>query len=618
MFSLFSFLLLRTIMRRLVKSAWCVAVVAGIGIIDARAATAASTGLWCDWLRGEPARVHDDPDHPWLQSLRFHGKFQYQLGLVHGTDVDGADFRESYDDYRRLRIGLESTFLQVMNLKTTVNLVDDQRLEGGSLDWGFAGFHEALVGLDLGEVLGRGPFDEWRVDCGRHKFIAGQETRTSSDHLLTVERSAIIKKIYESARPTGVSITASRGRWIWSGAMFSSTQDGADNESLSGWQDGLVWLGSAARRMNDRLNLGVDLAWNNADARREDSFLSYRWATSWHGEYDAGQWGVRGDLIVGDNGGAAMHEDSVRRGAFHGFVLTPYRWIVGRKLQLVGLLAAGLFPGALHAGTITAHPSDAQHATNAAGTSAGAAGGVTNPIVFVGTNSYTGGYNTTMSHHVLPFQLPDLGSGSFSDVSVAFIVDQNSQLIPIDVNLFALPGTRANSVTLASDVNNGTQNHTQLGTLVKQAFLNSSSPGTTVSTGTGESAVLNAWLNDAYANGLNSGRFAFMRLSPTDLTTAAHNALGGPEDKDVGFNVRATRGVGNNDSFGPVLTYTFTPGAATASKPVISSFRTNRTTIGSNSSGATLSWTTSGATSLSINNDVGDVTGTTSRLVTPP
>jgi len=323
-------------MRRLVKSAWCVAVVAGIGIIDARAATAASTGLWCDWLRVEPARVQDDPDHPWLQSLRFHGKFQYQLGLVHGTDVDGADFRESYDDYRRLRIGLESTFLQVMNLKTTVNLVDDQRLEGGSLDWGFAGFHEALVGLDLGEVLGRGPFDEWRVDYGRHKFIAGQETRVSSNHLLTVERSAIVKKIYESARPTGVSITASRGRWIWSGAMFSSTQDGADNESLSGWQDGLVWLGSAARRINDRLNLGVDLAWNDADARREDSFLSYRWATSWHGEYDAGEWGVRGDLIVGDNGGAAMHEDSVRRGAFHGFVLTPYRWIVGRKLQLVG------------------------------------------------------------------------------------------------------------------------------------------------------------------------------------------------------------------------------------------------------------------------------------------
>ena len=44
------------------------------------------------------------------------------------------------------------------------------------------------------------------VNYGRHKFVLGQEARTSSTKLLTVERSAISNKVYGSYRPTGLSV----------------------------------------------------------------------------------------------------------------------------------------------------------------------------------------------------------------------------------------------------------------------------------------------------------------------------------------------------------------------------------------------------------------------------
>ena len=64
--------------------------------------------------------------------------------------------------------------------------------------------------------------------------------------------------------------------------------------------------------------------------------LSYRWATSLHAVYDAGSWGVIGDLIYGDNGDSDMTGNPNRQGDFWGVVVMPYYWIVDDQLQLVG------------------------------------------------------------------------------------------------------------------------------------------------------------------------------------------------------------------------------------------------------------------------------------------
>ncbi|MBM3862571.1 MAG: hypothetical protein FJ385_01270 [Verrucomicrobia bacterium] len=67
---------------------------------------------------------------------------------------------------------------------------------------------------------------------------------------------------------------------------------------------------------------------------------------------------------------------------------------------------------------------------------------------------------------------------------------------------------------------------------------------------------------------------------------------------------------------GETITQTQTVTVTTVPPASITSFTANPATITSGNS-STLSWSTTGATSLSIDNGVGEVTGTTSRVVTP-
>lgn len=312
--------------------------VAGNEVQSAPAAASDSNGDWCQWLQNKPGTLYKSKENPYLQSFQLEGRFQYQLGYLDGSDVTGQDFNESYDEYRRARLGFKADFLQYFSAKVVVNLVNDERniSGGGELDWGYDSFDEALLSFDIKKAFGAGPLDSMKLNYGRHKFVVGQEARTSSTKLLTVERSAIANKVYGSYRPTGLSLDGAIEKWTFTGALYSSTTDGANNEAFNGWQDDVVYYASAGYQASDELKLGVDLVYNNADAVSEDSVIGYRWATSINAEYDVGPWGVIGDFIYGDNGGSGMTGNANRRGDFWGVMVMPYYWLLEDKLQLVG------------------------------------------------------------------------------------------------------------------------------------------------------------------------------------------------------------------------------------------------------------------------------------------
>ena len=273
--------------------------------------------------------------------------------------------------------------------------------------------------------------------------------------------------------------------------------------------------------------------------------------------------------------------------------------------------ALGLLPGSLQAGSITAHPADARYITDTAGSAVIAGpGALTQSQIFIGGEYYT----RSLNHYVVPFQLPDLGSGAFSDVSVSFTTQGGSNPPSgIPVNLFALPGARPFASTLPTDVNANGLNHAQLGTLIKANFLDTSTVhGSQVSTGAGEATALSAWLNSAYADGSNAGGVVFMRLSPAGVAASSVPFYGEESGftVDAGFNILANNGEGD----GPLLNYTFTPQSQAA--PEISSFSSNRGAVGVGGS-ATLSWTVNDATSLTLNPGGIDVTGLSSQAVTP-
>jgi hypothetical protein len=273
------------------------------------------------------------------------------------------------------------------------------------------------------------------------------------------------------------------------------------------------------------------------------------------------------------------------------------------------MLAAALLPSTGVADSIPAHPSDARFNTNSAGTAV-ASGPVSSTFgtVFIG-RAY---YSNELSHMVVPFQLPDLGDGTISDVSVTYRVaggEIDESPLPIDVNLFALPGTRPFSTPVTTDVY-GTQNHTQLGTLIKGNFLTAATaPGTVVSTGSGETATLTSWLNGAYADGLNAGNFVFMRLSPAALVATTVGTYDESE-YGYGFEISAAGPFGGS----PVISYTFTP--APANKPVILNLTASPTGVSAGGS-SMLNWSSTNADTLTLDPGGVDVTGLTSYSVTP-
>ncbi|MBM3863180.1 MAG: hypothetical protein FJ385_04380 [Verrucomicrobia bacterium] len=93
---------------------------------------------------------------------------------------------------------------------------------------------------------------------------------------------------------------------------------------------------------------------------------------------------------------------------------TPYR--------IALLLAAGLLPSQLRADSIVAHPDDAEFQTNANAVVASGPVAQSGRGVFIGRQYYA----DNIGHLVVPFQLPDLGEGVFSNVSLSFYTNESA------------------------------------------------------------------------------------------------------------------------------------------------------------------------------------------------
>lgn len=322
------------------------ATIAALGLITIAAAgtevspaavEATNSGDWCSWLSNKPGVIYKNKENPYLQEIQLEGRFQYQAGYVEGSDTAGRDFDETYDEYRRVRLGLKAKFLQYFGVKYQVNLVDDGRPFGRDLDWGYDSIDEAYLSFDLGKALGGSGFDELSLIYGRQKFLFGTEAHTSSTKLLTIERTALANKVYGSARPTGLTLQGAKGPLSFAASVYSSTTDGADNLEFNGWQDSFSVLLNLGYQVNEQLLLRGDFTHNQSEGgNREDTVTGYEWALGLGAEYDAGPWGLNADFIYGDNGDALLANGATRSGDFYGLQMTPWVWLVEDKLQLVG------------------------------------------------------------------------------------------------------------------------------------------------------------------------------------------------------------------------------------------------------------------------------------------
>jgi len=301
---------------------------------------------FCAWLSSKPGTVYKDAGNTWISEVQFFGRYHWTAAYVDGEGTNGQDFSEDYTDVRRFRLGAKIGFLNYFSFKGAVNLANDDRFNGGDLHYGYQDFDESIVTFDAQRAFNVAALDTLTLNYGRFKWHGGLEARTSSNELYTIERSAITNKLHGGHRPTGFTINAVKGPVNTLFGIYSSDEatdfTGADDgnvEGWGGWNDGLMYTAEVICSATDDLRLGWEFLYNDADeiGANEDSLLDYKWASTLSAELAIGDGGVNLEGFYGDNGGSEMHSarNAARRGAFWGFVATPYYWIVPAKLQAV-------------------------------------------------------------------------------------------------------------------------------------------------------------------------------------------------------------------------------------------------------------------------------------------
>ncbi len=298
-------------------------------------------GNFCEWLQNKPGTIWKDKSNPYLQEIQIDGRLQFQTAYLDGEDVTGNDYSSKFNEFRRARLGVKTKFLQYFSAKVVYDLVDDERIQNGqgSVNWGYKQFDEAYLGFDLGKAIGGDTFDSLELKFGRQKYVLGHEARESSKEILTVERSAISNKVYGSYRPTGLTLAGEKGPLYFETSLYSSTTDANDgNDEFNSYQDALIYYAGVGYKVTDELSLFADYSYNAADETEGDNnLIAYAWASSISADYTSDMWGIVGEFIYGDNGGARTGNTNVdRRDEFFGFIVTPHAWIIKDRLQAVG------------------------------------------------------------------------------------------------------------------------------------------------------------------------------------------------------------------------------------------------------------------------------------------
>lgn len=296
-------------------------------LIPAISSLAAREGNWCTDLQ-DMGKIHSDPSNPYIQSLNLEGRMHYQMMHISGNDAKGNDFNDSADNYRRVRIGIKSDFLQYFKIKADADLVNDDRFRRGGLNWGYQQSDTAVLSFNAQKALSIDSLDTLSISLGRHKLDMTAEGVESSNHIITLERSALANKVSANARPTGLAIQAGRNDWIFSSAIFSTE---ADSDFIdAGFNDGMSYFAAADYKVSDHLKLRLDAVYNHLKAG-DDNRIGYQSATSLNAVYQNGAVGFLGTMALGDNG----NQGANRSGSFHGITLMPWYWMVEKKLQAV-------------------------------------------------------------------------------------------------------------------------------------------------------------------------------------------------------------------------------------------------------------------------------------------
>jgi len=189
--------------------------------------------------------LYKSKDNPVIQKFRIIGRYHGQYYSLDSNQGGNADWEN-----RRSRIGAEAELFHDFTLSFNFNL--DLENNGGR-------FFEDLEDLTLTWKASK----EFKLSLGKLKIPITQEGRTSSNKILTFERSRIVG--IAVPEKTGGAIAAyEKDGWIAELGAYSNTVD--EDWSYPTFDGGFSLFGSIARKSDDLGIVRLEYLYSSTDA----------------------------------------------------------------------------------------------------------------------------------------------------------------------------------------------------------------------------------------------------------------------------------------------------------------------------------------------------------------
>ncbi len=303
-------------------------------VIDDKAPVVDTT--WCDVFKKNTLYKGDGFIKSVKLKGRYHGQWTSQTEDTLTGGVEGTNGYHEYD-HRRFRLGTE---IEMANDLTFVGILNIADGTGGT------GFHGLTNGTFFDDIddfyLTWEPNDDFYVTVGKTKQLILREFETSSNNILTVERSPITSSVV-SSKPWGAMVGfKALGLKNEVGAWIGGADRDADGERWD-WPD-FDSRGSATYRgsfdLTEATSIHFDYQFTNtsdgtaaANGSADTNLGSaFEHVAAIGTETEIGQFGLITDIIAAQNG--------VASGALPagydtwGVVLMPY-YNITDKLQFV-------------------------------------------------------------------------------------------------------------------------------------------------------------------------------------------------------------------------------------------------------------------------------------------
>ena len=292
---------------------------------------------FCQHLK-DFGKFYAKQNSPALQSAKLFLSYQHQIGHIDGTDNSGQALDDSFEEFRRVWVGISGKVASYWKFKVVSQVSNDRNAYPGDYrQWGHETFRAANITFDADQFWNIDGLETLEIGYGRRTGRMADEWQRSSTMIHCLERSSFSNKLWlydkEKGNPLATWIKWTAGKHTFDAAVFSGTYD----DYLGGWEDSKVfyasWLGDYSKGSSfDSIEYWISYYQQDGLISEDRLAGGNDWALSLVNRIKNGPWAIHSTLAWGDNGDQSNPN---REGSFGGFVLMPMYWLKDEKMKVV-------------------------------------------------------------------------------------------------------------------------------------------------------------------------------------------------------------------------------------------------------------------------------------------